>query len=459
MAGERQGRLHPAQHDALTGLAHRGLGHARLEAALGTARASGAALALVMLDLERFQALNAALGYGVGDRVLQEVARRLARYAGPRDTAARFGSDEFFVLLLRPDAATALRDVDQLRALLAREVEVEGLRIPVHVRAGVALHPEHGADAATLLRRADLALQQAKETQSPLAIYESGQDERQLRRLAIVHALRDAVAGRQLRLEYQPKLDLRTRSITQVEALLRWWHPAVGALSPDEFIPLAEQSGQIQPLTRWVLDEVLRQAHAWRQRGLSLGIAVNLSALDLSALDLPAAVATLLKLYDVEPRRLTLEITESALMRHPGEALGVLERLKALGVRLALDDFGVGFSSLSRLRRLPVDELKIDRSFVLGLREGSSDVLLVRSIVELGHGLGLRIVAEGVEDLESMRLLEDMGCDVVQGYFVSLPLAPEALAELCHARRGGRRKRPVGEAARSRPARRPSASA
>ncbi len=456
MRDGRQARLHPEQHDALTGLAHRGLGYARLEAALAAAAARHTALAVVMLDLERFQALNAALGYAAGDRVLQEVARRLARCAGSKDTAARFGSDEFFVLLVRSDAIAALRDVDGLRALVAREVEVDGLRIPVRARVGVALAPEHGSDAATLLRRADLALQQAKEEQRPLVLYESGQDEQQLRRLTIVHALRDAVAGRQLRLEYQPKLDLRTRSIAQVEALLRWQHPAVGAMPPAEFIPLAEQSGQIQPLTRWVLGEVLRQARAWRDAGLDLGIAVNLSALDLCALGLPGQVSALLALHGVRAETLTLEITESALMRHPDQALGVLERLRGLGIRLALDDFGVGLSSLSRLRRLPVDELKIDRSFVTGLRAGSRDASLLRAIVELGHRLGLRIVAEGVEEMEGMRLLEEMGCDVVQGYLVSPPLAPEPLAALCRARQGARRARPERA---SRRAGRPIASA
>jgi EAL domain-containing protein (putative c-di-GMP-specific phosphodiesterase class I) len=215
----------------------------------------------------------------------------------------------------------------------------------------------------------------------------------------------------------------------------------VGALPPDEFIPLAEQSGQIQPLTRWVLDEVLRQACEWKGEGLALGVAVNLSALDLSALDLPAALGQLLARHGIEPRRLTLEITESALMRHPAEGLGVLVQLKGLGVRLSLDDFGVGFSSLSRLRQLPVDELKIDRSFVLGLRGGSTDAVFVRSIIELGHRLGLRVVAEGVEEAAALQLLEELGCDVVQGYVVSPPLAPALLAEFCRARRGGRRTR------------------
>jgi len=446
----RKGRLHPAQHDALTGLAHRGLGHARLEAALQAARTGAAVLALVMLDVERFQSLNAALGYGVGDRVLQEVARRLARFAGTPDTVARFGSDEFFVLLLRSDAASALAEVDRLAEAMRHDVEIDGLRIPVRVRTGVALHPEHGDDAATLLRRADLALQQAKDASLPQCVYQSGQDERQLRRLAIVYALRDAVQGRQLHVEYQPKLDLASRTIAQAEALLRWHHPLVGAMAPDEFIPLAEQSGQIQSLTRWVLDTVLAQARAWHDAGLGLGLAVNLSALDLSALDLPGALRLLLERHGVDPRRLTLEITESALMQHPAEALGVLARLKDLGVRLALDDFGVGFSSLSRLRGLPVDELKIDRSFVSGVRDGSANASLVRAIVDLGHRLGLRVVAEGVEELEELRVLEAIGCDVVQGFFVSAPLAPERLVEFCRARHGARGKRATQPGATSR---------
>ncbi len=435
MAKARQARLHPAQHDALTGLAHRGLGHARLEAALETARGSGAAVAVVVLCLARFQALNAALGYAVGDRVLQEVARRLARSVARYDTVARVGSDEFLALLVRPSEGAALAAARSLAAGLAREVEVDGLRIPVRAHAGVALFPDHGDDGVTLLRRADLALQQAKRAQQPFALYVAGQDEEQTRRLAIVHALREAVSRRQLHLAYQPKLELRSRRVLQAEALLRWHHPAIGALPPDEFIPLAEQSGQIQPLTRWVLDDVLRQVRAWRETGLTLGIAVNVSALDLAGLDLPNALASLLEKHGVEPRRLTLEVTESALMRHPAEALEVLVRLKGLGVRLALDDFGVGFSSLSRLRQLPVDELKIDRSFVGGLRAGSTEAVLVRSIVELGHRLGLRVVAEGVEDAASLDLLTEFGCDVVQGYGVSPPLSPQDLAVFCRTPR------------------------
>ncbi|MCC6641205.1 MAG: bifunctional diguanylate cyclase/phosphodiesterase [Deltaproteobacteria bacterium] len=439
MRDARQSRLHPAQHDALTGLAHRGCGHARLEAALARARADRSALALVMLDIERFHALNAALGHAAGDGVLQEVARRLVRETGPRDTVARFGSDEFFILLARLDSATALADADRLVARLTREVDVGGLRIPLRVRAGVALHPDHGSDAVALLRRADLALRQAKEGHSRLAVYESGHEERQLRRLGIVHALRDAVTGGQLALEYQPKLELRSRTIEQTEALLRWRHPALGATAPDEFIPLAEQTGQIEPLTRWVLGQVLQQMRAWRSCGVHVGAAVNLSALDLSAPDLPTAIAGLLGAHGVEAHDLTLEITESALMHQPDVARAGLESLHALGVRLALDDFGVGFSSLSRLRRLPVDELKIDRSFVSGLCVEGRQLRLVRSIVDLGHGLGLRVVAEGVEEIDALRVLEDMGCDAVQGYLVSLPLAPDELARMCRARHGGRR--------------------
>ncbi len=447
MRDGRHARLHPAQHDALTGLAHRGLGHARLEAALA-ARRTGV-LALVMLDLERFHALNAALGHAAGDAVLQEVARRLAREVGPGETVARFGSDEFFVLLARPGAATAQQDAERLVARIVREVEVDGLRIPLRVRAGVAIHPDHGGDAATLLRRAELALRQAKETQRPVAVYESGQEERQRRRLGIVHALRDAVAGGQLALAYQPKLELRRRTIEQAEALLRWRHPALGATDPGEFIPLAEQTGQIQPLTRWVLAEVLQQMRAWRERGLRVGVAVNLSALDLSAPDLPAALEALLAAHGVEARELTLEITESALMDQPDAARGALESLRTLGARIALDDFGVGFSSLARLRRLPVDEIKIDRSFVAGMGPDGRESRLVRSIVELGHGLGLRVVAEGVEEVGTLRVLEDLGCDAVQGYVVSPPLAAEPLAQMCRARRGARRRTREAGTARS----------
>lgn len=426
-------RLHPAQHDALTGLAHRGLGHARLEAALA-ARPVRGVLLVAMLDLERLRSVNAALGYAVGDRLLQEVARRLSRQLGAGDTAARFGSDEFLVLLRRDDAGSALRDAAALVEAASRPVELDGLRLRVRARAGAALHPADGDGARMLLRRADLALAEARTTHASLVAYRAGEDERQLRRLAIVEALRDAVAGGQLRLEYQPALELRARRPRLVEALLRWSHPAVGALAPDEFIPIAEESGQIGPLTRFVLDTVLRQMRAWEGEGLRPGVAVNVSALDLSALDLPAVVDGLLRRHGVDAARLTLEITETALMRDPDAAGEVLARLRALGVRLALDDFGVGLSSLARLRGLPVHELKIDRSFVRGLRAGTADALLVRALVDLGHGLGLRVVAEGVEDAEAVRVLAAFGCDAVQGFAVSPPLPPDALAAFLRAR-------------------------
>lgn len=457
MRDGRRSRAHPAQHDALTGLANRGLAHARLEASLAASGASRRSFALVLLDVARFHALNAALGQAAGDAVLQELARRLARSAGPRECVARVGGDEFFVVLERTGTAAALDGVEPLLTRLTREFEIGGLRIPLEVCAGVAVHPDHGTDAATLLRRADLALRRAKRLQRRLVVYESGEEERQLRRLGIVQALRGAVAGDQLALAYQPKLEVRTRRIASAEALLRWRHPLLGATGPAEFIPLAEETGQIQPLTRWVLARVLQQMKDWRSRGLRVGAAVNLSALDLSAPDLPEAIAGLLSEHAADPSALTLEITESALMRHAEDAPGGLGALRALGVRVALDDFGVGFSSLSRLRRLPVDELKIDRSFVSGLSASGRERHLVRSIIELGQRLGLHIVAEGVEELATLRILEELGCDAVQGYAVSPPLEADAFAAMCDARR--MRRRSPRDTGAPRCARGPNASA
>lgn len=435
--------------DALTGLAGRAEGQARLEAALAAAEAGAGApvVAVVMLDLERLRAVNAALGYAVGDRVLQEVARRLVRHCGPLDGVARFGSDDFLVVLPRSDRETALAAASALCDRVCGDLEVGGLLLRVRTRLGVALHPEHGHDAATLLRRADLALAEARERQADSAVYRAGEDERQRRRHVIGQSLRAAPAASQLHLEYQPKLELPSRRVIQAEALLRWRHPELGLVPPDEFIPIAESSGEIHGLTRFVLGEVLRQMQDWRSRGLEAGVAVNLSALDLSALDLPAVVDGLLRRHDVAAGRLTLEITESAVMRDPAASEGVLQALRALGVRVALDDFGVGHSSFSRLRRLPVDELKLDRSFVSSLGAEGIDARLVRALIELGHGIGARVVAEGVEDVPTLRLLEAFGCDVAQGWAVSAPLAADAFEGFCRARRARPRRGPLQPAA------------
>jgi len=422
---EREERLrHEALHDPLTGLLNRSGGEAALAAQLADAVRRDVPLGLLRIDLERFSEVNDALGSGIGDRALVEVGRRVAA-AGA--AAARLGSDDFVVALPGSGPGVAVERARRLAREIARDIPLDRLRVRVQAEVGVVVAPVHGEEAAVLLRRADLALRRAKADRVGVALYSEGEDERHLRRIALVQALPRAVEEGQLHLLYQPKVDVRTREVERVEALLRWRHPTLGEVAPDEFVPIAEHTGRIREITRWVLDAVLRQARAWNDRGIHLGIAVNVSALDLGALDLPATLERLLARRGVPAAALTLELTETALMRDPERSLAVLQQVKACGVRLALDDFGTGHSSLAQLKRIPADELKIDKAFVTRLKDGSEDAILVRAVIDLGHRLGLRVVAEGLEDLEGWRLLSRWGCDVVQGYLVSRPLEPAVL--------------------------------
>jgi len=293
------------------------------------------------------------------------------------------------------------------------------------------LHPDHGSDAQTLLRRADIALYDAKQLRSGVAVYQPGRDEVHLRQLTLMGDLRQSITRGQLSLRFQPKVDLASRKVKHTEALLRWRHADLGAIPPDEFIPLAERSGFVHELTRFVLENALRQNSEWRDEGLDLGMAINLSAMDLMDADLPDFIQACLRRHRVPPARLILEVTESALMRDVDYAVRTLHRLRASGLRLSIDDFGTGYSSLAQLKRLPVDELKIDKSFVTQMTEGSDDAVIVRSTIELGHNMGLSVIAEGVENDSSLELLKRYRCDMVQGYLFSAPLEGAALARWC----------------------------
>lgn len=293
------------------------------------------------------------------------------------------------------------------------------------MNAGVVEFPEHGVAPDLLLRRADIALQDAKHENAAIRVYRTGRDERHLHQLALARDLRAATAAGDFRVHYQPKVELLTREVAGVEALVRWSHPVHGPIRPDEFIPLAERLGLIGEIGRFVMTEVLRQWRAWSDRGIHLGVAVNVSALDLDADRLPAQVRELLEAFHVPPSALTLEITESVVMEDPAEAVRALEELRRVGVALAIDDFGTGHSSLAQLKRLPVDELKIDKGFVLGLKADTDDAAIVRSIVDLGHRLGRKVVAEGVEDAATWELLLASRCDLAQGFFLTRPLAAD----------------------------------
>jgi len=437
---------HQALHDGLTGLPNRTLLTDRLERALLAAERGQAPVALLLLDLDRFKDVNDTFGHHHGDRLLREVTQRLGGLVRETDTVARLGGDEFAVVLAEADAAGAVRVARQVIDALDTPFGLDGHTMHVGVSIGIAIYPTHGADAATLVRRADVAMYLAKRTQSGYAVYDAAQDQHSARRIALVTALRRAIPAGDLTLHYQPQLALgdgppgaqdqplrrSRRRLTGVEALVRWRHPERGLIPPDEFIPLAEATGLIKGLTERVLALALSQCCAWRRAGLRLPVSVNLSAWNLRDPRLVQTVAELLQAHDVPPAWLRLEMTESAIMADTERAVAVLSQLVALGVRVSVDDYGTGYSSLGYLKRLPVDELKIDKSFVRDMARDETDAAIVRSTVGLAHTLGLRVVAEGVEDEATWAQLAAMGCDAAQGYIISRPVTAHALGRwLC----------------------------
>jgi diguanylate cyclase (GGDEF)-like protein len=423
--GQLIGRLrYEAEHDALTGLPNRALLQRTLAAALDDVAAGGSAGAAVMiLDLDEFKEVNETLGHQQGDRLLVEVGARLTAAVGGAGTVARLGGDEFAVLVPgTADEDQVLHLGRRMLRLLEQPVGLDGLEVEIGASVGLALAPVHATDPAALLKRADRAMQDAKVSTRRIRAYEPELDHDHPRRLTLVSALRAALQDGGLSVHVQPQARPGTGEVVGCEALVRWTHPELGPVFPDEFIPVAERSGLIGPLTTVVLDAALAACAQWRAAGADLGVAVNLSARSLHDADLVEEVARLLRRHAVPAGRLTLEVTESSVMADPTRAVAVLHRLRDLGVRLSVDDFGTGYSSLSYLKRLPVQEVKIDRSFVTGLREQGEDVGIVRAIVDLGRHLGLEVVAEGVEDADTQTVLSDMGCDLIQGYHLGRPM-------------------------------------
>jgi len=425
IARREQQIAYQAFHDSLTGLPNRASLQQQLREAIDHARRHHEALALMMLDIDRFKEINDTMGHALGDLVLIEIGRRLRAALRPGDRLARFGGDEFVALLPRVDEAGMHAIVERISQVVAQPMHAGTLELFIDVSIGMAQFPRHGDSAEELLRRADIAMYDAKQSHSQFKLYEEGRDATHLYRLSLASDLRRAVGYGELELHYQPVFDLRAQHAHQVEALLRWKHPQRGMVMPADFIPMAEQSGLIRAVTDWALHEAIRQCAAWRASGLNVGISINLSALDLSLGYLPELLATHLQHYGVEPGLLMLEVTETAVMRDAAYSLETLSRVKACGVRLAIDDFGTGYSSLSLLKRMPVDVLKIDKSFVSGMASDNDDAVIVRSTIELAHNMALKVVAEGVENAESLAMLEALRCDAVQGYLISRPLALE----------------------------------
>jgi diguanylate cyclase (GGDEF)-like protein len=429
-----------ASHDALTGLANRELLHRHTAAAIRRADREGRSLGLLLFDLDRFKEINDTLGHHHGDLLLQQVGPRLAGVLREGDVLARLGGDEFAILLPDLDDATHAQALGRrLRAQLAAPFVLEGISIDVEASMGIALMPEHGLEFADLLQHADVAMYVAKRAHLGVSVYDPVNDDHSPARLALIAELRAALADPvQFVLWYQPKVDMQTGALTGVEALVRWQHPRRGLLLPDEFIPAAERTGMIRPLTDLVLSKAVAQSGIWKAAGLRTSIAVNLSTRCLLDPDLPDDVGALLLENGVDGSDLDLEITESAIMADPERAEEILTRLGSLGIGISIDDFGTGYSSMAHLKRLPVQQIKIDKSFVIDLVDNSSDHAIVRSMVELGRNLGLAVVAEGVETERTWGRLAELGCTTAQGYYLSPPLPAEAVLPWLAARRGGR---------------------
>jgi diguanylate cyclase (GGDEF)-like protein len=419
---------HQALHDELTDLPNRTLLYERMEHAVAAIGRSGGMAALLLIDLDRFKEVNDTLGHDHGDALLEEVAARLRDAVRQGDTLARLGGDEFAVLLTGvPNRGAVVELAARLQDVINRPFALRGVVVALEASIGIALCPDHGRDVNVLVQRADVAMYDAKRSRTRIETYAAERDPYSPERLRLLGELRGAIDEGQLVLHYQPKVALDRDQVIGVEALVRWDHPRRGLLPPSEFVPLAERTGMISHLTHWVLDTALAQCRAWRDSGVDLPVAVNLAAPNLVDAGLPDMVAGLLERWDVPGERLECEISEHTVMADPERALDVMERLRALGVRLSLDDYGTGRASLAYLKSLPLDEVKIDRSFVSGMASHADDAAIVRSTIELARNLGLGVVAEGVESEAILRDLADLSCDIAQGFFLSRPLPAREL--------------------------------
>ncbi len=405
--------------DELTGLPNRAALMPHIAAALCGASRDGTQAALFVLDIDGFRRVNDTLGHHVGDELIRETAHRLRSVMRETDYVVRLGGDEFAVFMRLSNEVQARHAGNKMRVALKRPVIVGEHILNIDASIGCAFFPDHGDNAAALLRHAEVAMYQSKRVREPFSIYVVEMDPNSLRSLRLENDLRTAIADGALQLYYQPKIHLPSRSLSGVEALLRWIHPEHGFIPPIELIPLAERTGLIRPLTRWIVDEALSQQAEWAASGLQISVAINLSIWDLEDPSLVRFIEQRIRKYGSKPERVEFEITESMMMTDPEGTLATLNRLRQLGVRLSIDDFGTGFSSLAYLKRFPVTTLKIDKTFVQRILDKEKDQAIVRSIIALAHSLDLDVVGEGVEDIACMNLLGELGCDIAQGYYIS----------------------------------------
>lgn len=382
-------------------------------------------VAVMMMDLDRFKDINDTVGHEIGDVLLKDIANRLQSFAYEGVFIAHNGGDEFGIVIRDVEGQNPESLADNFATLFERPFCIDQLTLDIDVSIGVAMYPEDSDNAQGLMQCADIALYHCKDQHHPFAIYKPELNKHSVQRLNLMSELRGALAEGQLQLYYQPKLAISENRISTVECLIRWIHPVHGFIPPDDFIPLAEQTGAIRDVTHWGLKTAFEQQQKWRENGHKIGIAVNISAIDLVDMKLPAYVAELMSDYNADQDALTLEVTESAVMADPESALKALNTLRRMGITLSIDDFGTGYSSMAQLKKMPVDELKIDKAFVLELAKNEDDQIMVKTLVSLAQNLGLKTVAEGVEDGEALNFLAKIGCTKAQGYYLSKPLPAE----------------------------------
>ena len=429
---------HLAYHDALTKLPNRHLFHDRLQQALAQSQRSGKLTALLFLDLDGFKRINDTLGQGIRDKLLKSVAKRLKISVRQVDTIARFGGDEFTIVLLEiNDAQDAKKVARKILKVISRPYKIDDHELFVTASIGISIYPGDGADIENLIRKADIAMYRAKgQGKDNYQLYNLSMDAKFSERLTLENSLRKAVENNELVAYYQPQVDLRTGRITGVEALVRWQHPKLGLVPPDNFIPLAEETGVILEIDEWMMKTACQQIKSWEKEGIAnIRVAVNLSTRQFRQKNLTETVAQILKDSAVQPENLCLEITENEVMQNIETTVEILQALKKMGVFLSLDDFGTGYSSLSYLKRFPIDILKVDRAFVNGIPSDRDDTAISTAIVVLAHSMELKVIAEGVEESEQVAFLQSLQCDEIQGFYFSRPLEGEKITEMLKSKK------------------------
>ena len=429
---------HLAYHDALTKLPNRHLFHDRLQQALAQSQRSGKLTALLFLDLDGFKRINDTLGHGIGDQLLKSVAKRLKSSVRQVDTIARLGGDEFTIVLLEISHTQDAKNVARkILKVVSRPYKIDDHELFVTASIGISIYPGDGADIESLIRKADIAMYRAKgQGKNDYQLYKLSMDAKFSERLTLENSLRKAVENNELVAYYQPQVDLRTGQITGVEALVRWQHPKLGLVPPDKFIPLAEETGVILEIDKWMMKTACHQIKSWEKEGIAnIRVAVNLSTRQFRQKNLTETVARILKDSTVQPGNLCLEITENEVMQNIETTVEILQALKKMGVFLSLDDFGTGYSSLSYLKRFPIDVLKVDRAFVSGIPSDRDDTAISTAIIVLAHSMELKVIAEGVEESEQIAFLQSLHCDEIQGFYFSRPLNAETITGMLQSKK------------------------